>query len=195
MLVGNCPATVCRLSFTGDLGYEITVDAGHQLALHGALLAAGEGLGLRPFGMRAMLSLRLEKSFGAWLREYRPDYTPAETGLDRFVDFAKGDFIGRDAALRERESPPPRRLATLVVDAADADVWGDEPVFKGGEVVGFVTSGGYAHYVERSVALALLPRGEIAEGAEFEVEILGEMRPATLTTRPLFDPDGARMRG
>ena len=195
MLVGNCPATVCRLSFTGDLGYEITVDAGHQLALHEALTTAGEGLGLRPFGMRAMLSLRLEKSFGAWLREYRPDYTPAETGLDRFLDFNTGGFIGRDAALREKEFPPPRRLTTLVVDAADADVWGDEPVFKDGEVVGFVTSGGYAHFVEKSVALALVPQDGIAEGAEYEVEILGEMRPATLTTQPLFDPKGERMRG
>ena len=195
MLVGNCPATVCRLSFTGDLGYEIIVDAGHQLALHEALTAAGAELGLRPFGMRAMMSLRLEKSFGAWLREYRPDYTPAETGLDRFVDFTKGDFIGRDAALREQAFPPPRRLTTLVVDAADADVWGDEPVFEDGEVVGFATSGGYAHYVGKSVALALVPRDGIAEGAEFEVEILGEMRPATLATRPLFDPGGERMRG
>ena len=93
MEVGLVPALVCRISYTGDLGYEIYVDARHQVALYRALAAAGAGHGMRPFGMRAMMSLRLEKSFGAWMREYRPDYTPAETGLDRFVDLRKRDFI------------------------------------------------------------------------------------------------------
>ncbi len=193
--VGLVPAIVGRVTYTGDLGYEIYVAARHQAALYEALTTAGEDLGLRPFGMRAMLSLRLEKSFGSWLREYKPDFTPAETGLDRFVSFEKNDFIGRDAALAERDAPPKRRLSTLVVEAADADVWADEPVWRDGEVVGFVTSGGYAHFVEKSVALAMLPADTIEDGARFEVEILGDLRPARLVTRPLFDPDRARMRG
>ncbi len=195
MDVGPAPAIVCRLSYTGDLGYEIYVAAEHQRALFDVLKEAGADFGLRPFGMRAMMSLRLEKPFGSWLREYTPDYTPAETGLDRFIAFRKNDFIGRDAALKERETPPPRHLVTLVVDALDADPWADEPVWKDGRVVGFVTSGGYAHYVEKSVALALVPTDMIAEGARFEVEILGEMRPASLITESLFDPKGERMRG
>lgn len=193
--VGLVPALVCRVTYTGDLGYEIYVHRDHQLALHDALAAAGSELGLRPFGMRAMMSLRLEKSFGAWMREYRPDYTPAETGLERFVHFAKDDFTGRDAALRERESPPERRLVTLVVEAEDADPWGDEPIWKEGKVVGLVTSGGYAHHVGKSVALGLVPRGLVEPGGAFEIEILGERRPATLITEPLFDPAGERMRG
>jgi dimethylglycine dehydrogenase len=204
--VGLVPAMVCRVTYTGDLGYEIYVAARHQVALYHALAEAGEDLGLRPFGMRAMLSLRLEKSFGSWMREYKPDYTPAEreykpdytpaeTGLDRFVSFKKNDFIGRDAALAAKETPPSRRLCTFVVDALDADVWADEPIWKDGEVVGFVTSGGYAHHAEKSVALGFVPPDMIAEGAEFEIEILGEMRPATLVTEPLFDPKGERMRG
>ena len=193
--VGLVPAIVCRITYTGDLGYEIYVGPRHQVALYETLAEAGRDLGLRPFGMRAMMSLRLEKSFGSWMREYRPDYTPAETGLDRFIAFEKNDFIGRDAAQRERETPPERRLSTFVVEAGDADVWADEPIWKDGEVVGFVTSGGYAHFSEKSVALGFVPVGMIEEGGRFEIEILGEMRPATLITEPLLDPQGARMRG
>jgi len=193
--VGRVPAIVNRVTYTGDLGYEIYVAAKHQVALYEALTEAGADLGLTPFGMRAMMSLRLEKSFGSWLRGFKPDYVPAETGLDRFVSFKKNDFIGRDAAVAARDTPPDRQLTTLVVEAADADVVADEPIWKDGEVVGFVTSGGYAHFVEKSVALGFVPRALIAEGADFEIEILGERRPAKIVTRPLFDPDAARMRG
>ncbi|MFP6698636.1 MAG: FAD-dependent oxidoreductase [Alphaproteobacteria bacterium] len=195
MAVGDVPAIVNRISYTGDLGYEIYVARDDQAALYHLLNNAGGEFGLRPFGMRAMMSLRLEKSFGSWLRDYKPDYTPAETGLDRFVNFDKGDFIGREAALAARDSPPARRLVTMVVAAEDADVWADEPIWKDGAVVGFVTSGGYAHYVYKSVAIGFVPVDMIAPGAAFEIEILGEMRPATLITEPLFDPKGERLRG
>ena len=193
--VGLVPALVCRLSYTGDLGYEIYVDSEHQIALYQALAAAGDAHGMKPFGMRAMMSLRLEKSYGAWMREYRPEYTPAETGLDRFVNFAKNDFMGRDAAMRERDAPPGRRLCTLVVDARDADVWADEPIFAGDDVVGFVTSGGYAHWSEKSIALGFVPVELLDRGAEFTIEILGERRAATLVREPVLDPRGERMRG
>ena len=193
--VGLAPAIVCRITYTGDLGYEIYVPAAYQLALYEALVEAGEDLGLRPFGMRAMMSLRLEKSFGSWLREYKPDYTPAETGLDRFVAFQKPGFIGMEAAVRQRETPPRRRLVTLVVDADDADAWADEPIWHDGDVVGFVTSGGYAHFVEKSVALGFVPARLIEDSNVFEIEILGDRRPATLVGEPLFDPAGERMRG
>ena len=195
MDVGLAPAIVCRVTYTGDVGYEIYVAPRYQLALHDALHEAGQDLGLRPFGMRAMMSLRLEKSFGAWLREYRPDYTAAETGLDRFISFVRNDFIGRDAAVAERDSPPERALCTFVVEAENADVWADEPIWKDDEVVGFVTSGGYAHFVDKSVALGLVPRELAHEDAAFEIEILGIRRPARLITEALLDPEGARMRG
>ena len=193
--VGLVPALVCRVSYTGDLGYEIYVDADHQIALWQALASAGEAHGMKPFGMRAMMSLRLEKSFGAWMREYRPEYTPAETGLNRFVDLRKNDFIGRDAAMRERDAPPGRRLCTFVVDAHDADVWADEPIFAGDDVVGFATSGGYAHYSDMSVALGFVPVELIDGGAELTVEILGDRRAAKLVAEPVLDPRGERMRG
>ena len=192
--VGLVPALVCRVSYTGDLGYEIYADSRHQIALYQALAAAGATHAMKPFGMRAMMSLRLEKSFGAWMREYRPEYTPAETGLDRFVDLRKNDFVGRDAAMRQRDAPPGRRLCTFVVDARDADVWADEPIFAGEDVVGFVTSGGYAHYSEKSVALGFVPVQMIDGGADFAIEILGERRAATLVREPVLDPPGERMR-
>src|SRR5690606_31654372 len=128
MDLGCAPVRVARISFTGELGFEIYFDAAYQIAVYDALLAAGEDLGLVHFGGRALNALRLEKSYGAWLREYTPDCTPQQAGLERFIDFDKGDFVGRDAALRQREEEPPYRLVTLVVDAADADAHGDEPV-------------------------------------------------------------------
>ncbi len=194
--IGACEAIVQRVSYTGDLGYEIYVDADQQVALYGELAAAGEGLGLRPFGMRAMMSLRLEKSFGSWLREYKPDYTPMETGLDRFVAYDKpADFIGKAAALAERENGVGRKLCTFEVDALDADVVADEPIWVADEVVGFVTSGGYAHHARKSVAIGFVPVDMIGPDLEVEIEILGERRPARLFTGALFDPDGERMRG
>jgi dimethylglycine dehydrogenase len=194
MNVGLTDALVCRVTYTGDLGYEIYVAPHEQAALYDALADAGEEFGMRPFGMRAMMSLRLEKSFGSWLREYKPDYTAGETGMDRFISFKKNDFIGREAAVKEKEEGAKRRLCTFKVEAADADVVADEPIWKNGEVIGFVTSGGYAHFCETSVAIGFLPTGMIEEGAEFEIEILGEMKKATLYTDPLFDPQGERMR-
>jgi dimethylglycine dehydrogenase len=195
MDVGLCDAIVQRVSYTGDLGFEIYVDRARQVSLYETLTAAGQDLGLRPFGMRAMMSLRLEKSFGSWLREFKPDYLPMEAGLDRFVQYDKAtDFIGKAAALAEKERGPSRKLCTFIVDADDADVWADEPIWVNDKVVGFVTSGGYAHYVQKSVAYGFLPVELIREGVEVEIEILGHRRRATLYTEPLFDPKGERMR-
>lgn len=193
--VGPIPIRVQRLSYTGDLGYEIYCTADHQVPLYHALAEAGDGLGLKPFGMRAMMSLRLEKFFGSWLREFKPDYTPAETGLDRFISFRKNDFIGRDVVMRERETPPARQLVAMLVDAEDADAVAWEPVFDGDDVIGFVTSGGYAHYSQKSVALGLIPRERVADGVSFDIEILGQRRKAIVTSTPLVDADGSRMRG
>jgi dimethylglycine dehydrogenase len=195
MTVGMVDCVAQRVSYTGDLGYEIYVDPMDQRALWTALWEAGRDLGLRPFGMRAMMSLRLDKFFGSWLREFSPDYTAAETGLDRFISFKKNTrFVGRDAAEAERATPPRRRLMPFEVDAKDADVTAYEPIFIGGEGAGFVTSGGYSHFARKSVALGFVPTEEAHDGLEVEIEILGEMRPARIVTTPLFDPEGERMR-
>jgi len=194
--VGQCQAIVQRVSYTGDRGYEIYVPWHHQVALYQLLSEVGKDLGLRPFGMRAMMSLRLDKSFGSWMREFKPDYTPLETGLDRFVDYKKeSDFIGRAAALAEKESGVARKLCTFEVDAKDADVVAWEPIWHDGEVVGYVTSGGYSHYTRKSIAFGFLPVELIEEGREVEIEILGEMIPARLYSSPLFDPKNEYLKG
>jgi len=192
--LGMVPALVGRLTFTGGLGYEIWVKSDYQVALYEELLRQGADLGLKHFGGRALNSLRLEKSWGSWAREYRPIYGPFEAGLDLFVDLKKNDFIGRDGALRERDEGPKRKLVTFTVDANDADVIGDEPVWHDGKVVGWITSGGYAHHIQKSVALGYVPAALATAKDGFEVEIIGERRKATLAPRPLFDPDGLLMR-
>ncbi len=196
MTVGMCDCIVQRLSYTGDLGYEIYVDAMDQRSLWDTLFAAGQKHGMRPFGMRAMMSLRLDKFFGSWLSEFSPDYTPAETGMDRFVAFNKGaDFIGRSAVEAERQSGAARKLVIFEVDADDADAVGYEPVWIGGEVKGFCTSGGYSHTAQKSIALALVDVASLSDDLEAKIEILGDMRPARRIHQMLFDADGARMRG
>ncbi|MDX1710201.1 MAG: FAD-dependent oxidoreductase [Rhodovibrionaceae bacterium] len=196
MEVGISDAMIQRVTYTGDLGYEIYVPASQQVALYHTLAEAGADLGLRPFGMRAMMSLRLEKSFGSWMNEFRPDYMPAETGLDRFVAYNKpAEFIGKAPAAKEKAEGPRHNLCTFVVEAEDADVWGDEPIWKDGKVVGYVTSGGYAHYSGVSIALGFLPADLVADGQDVEIEILGEMRPARMVAEPVFDPKAERMRG
>ncbi|MBR9862323.1 MAG: FAD-dependent oxidoreductase [Rhodobacteraceae bacterium] len=194
--VGFCDALVQRVSYTGDLGYEIYVDAENQHALYQTLAAAGADLGLKPFGMRAMMSLRLDRFFGSWNAEFSPDYTPAETGMDRFVSYDKpADFIGKQAALAERANGPARKLCTFEVDPLDADVNAYEPIWLNGEVIGFCTSGGYSHHAQKSVAFGFVPSNRITEDLQVEIEILGQMRPANRITTQLFDPEMARMRG
>jgi dimethylglycine dehydrogenase len=192
--VGPVPAMVGRVSFTGDLGYEIWVKPEHQRSLLELLLTSGEDLGVKMFGLRAYLSLRLEKGFGTWGREYRPIYTPYEGRLDRFVSPQKADFVGRDALIKARDEGPKLLLTTFVVDAVDADVIGDEPIFRDGKVIGWVTSGGYAHWAEKSVALGYIEAGVYDEAATYEIEIIGDMIKAKIQAEPLFDPKGERMR-
>jgi len=171
------------------------VSPDYQLNLYDQIMAAGADLGLRPFGLRALDSLRLEKGFGTWAREFRPIYSPTEAGLDRFVDLRKNAFVGRDAVLQDREAGPKVRLVTLTVEADGADVSGDEAVWHEGEVVSWVTSGGYAHFVDRSVALAYVPNDLAGRNGSFEIEILGDRRAARLQPEPLFDPARTRMLG
>jgi dimethylglycine dehydrogenase len=243
MAVGGAPCMVNRLSYTGDLGYEVWMQPAYQRLVYKAIKEAGEEFGIVDFGMRALLSMRLEKNFPTWFRELRPIYGPYEGAMDRFIKLEKNDFIGREAAAREHADGPKLRRVSLVVDALDADVMGDEPIWArvngrdfgtvgkthdfgaprfdtdgsetrdskashgassvrglhNGEwsVVGWVTSGGYAHFVKASMAQGYVPAELAEEEAEgmFEIEILGHRRPARINREPLFDPTGETMRG
>jgi dimethylglycine dehydrogenase len=158
-----------------------------------AVEEAGEGLGLKLYGNRALMSLRLEKNWGAWTLDYRPDFTAAQSGLDAFVLWDK-DFIGKEAAGRERSEGVSSRLVTMTIDTDGVDVVGDEAVMKDGDCVGYVSSGGYAHYVGKSMAMGYVPPELAADGSTLEVEINGEFYPAQVTAHPLYDGNGERMR-
>ncbi len=194
MDVGMIPALVGRISYTGELGYEIWVGPENLRGLYDLLHRQGRAHGLRDFGLRALDSLRLEKGFGSWAREYRPTYGPAEAGLSRFVALDKPEFIGREAARQELEDGPVLRMVLLAIDADDADAVGDEPVWHDGKVVGWVTSGAYGHTVDLSLALGFVPAGIADPGTQLQVEMLGELRDAAIQASPLYDPSGRRMR-
>ncbi|MER9565216.1 FAD-dependent oxidoreductase [Mesorhizobium sp. M0571] len=242
MAVGGAPCMVNRITYTGDLGYEIWMAPAYQRLVYKAIKEAGEEFGLVDFGMRALLSMRLEKNFPTWFRELRPIYGPFEGSMDRFIKLEKNDFIGREAAAKEQAAGPKLRRVSFIVDAADADVMGDEPIWAkvggkdygtverphgygaprfdaGGKevrgskaaegasavrgivdgdwrVVGWVTSGGYAHYVEKSMAQGYVPAAlaENESAGLFEIEILGHRRPARINVEPPFDPSGEKMR-
>ncbi|MER8507513.1 FAD-dependent oxidoreductase [Mesorhizobium sp. M0199] len=242
MAVGAAPCMVNRITYTGDLGYEIWMAPAYQRLVYKAIKEAGEEFGLVDFGMRALLSMRLEKNFPTWFRELRPIYGPFEGSMDRFIKLEKNDFIGREAAAKEQAAGPKLRRVSFIVDAADADVMGDEPIWAkvgdkdfgtvekphgygaprfdaGGKevrgsnaaegasavrgivdgnwrVVGWVTSGGYAHYVEKSMAQGYVPAvlAENESGGLFEIEILGHRRSARINVEPPFDPSGEKMR-
>jgi dimethylglycine dehydrogenase len=192
--VGYAPSIVTRAGFTGELGYEIWTTPDYFASLFDDLREAGQGRGLTLFGGRALSSLRLEKNYGSFNKDFRPDYTPGETGLDRFVDFSKPDFIGREAALAERDSGPQRRFVVMEVDAQDADVVGYESIMQDGKAVGYVTSGAYGHCVDRSLAAGYVPAALAREGECFEIDILGSLCRATVRLQPLYDPEGLRLR-
>ena len=243
MAVAGAPCMVNRITYTGDLGYEIWMAPAYERKVYLAIKAAGEEFGIADFGMRALLSMRLEKNFPTWGHELRPIYGPFEGSMDRFVKLEKNDFVGREAAAKEKADGPKLRRVSMIVDAEDADVIADEPIWaKVGDtdygtvdaphghgptrmgpdgkdagpsegdygaasvrgiadgdwrVIGWVTSGGYAHGVEASMAQGYVPAAlaERAEEGLFEIEILGKRCPARIAVEPPFDPSGERMRG
>ena len=195
MDVGIAPCFVARLSFTGELGYEIYVPTVYARALYDQLLVVGEKFGIRPFGIRALVSLGMEKSFGIWSREFSPDYTPAMCGMNRFIDYEKVDFVGREAALVDRETQHEHILVALEIESSDADAWGYEPVWCEDEYAGFVTSGTYGHTVEKSLALGYVKTRFLESPKNnLSVHIVDERRPAIILPEPPYDPKALKMR-
>ncbi len=188
------PVRALRLSYVGELGFELHHPIEHQAALYELLCEAGADLGLIDFGYRALDSLRLEKAYRLWGADMSADYTPLEAGLERFVKLDKGDFVGREALLRQLDAGGPSiHLSCLTIAAGDADAHAYEPVYAEGRLVTYVMAGGYGHTVGQSIALAYLPTEQTAVGTELDVEILGERRPATVAPQPLYDPDNTRL--
>ena len=192
--VGSAPAILTRAGFTGELGYEIWTTPDYFATLNDELWEAGRDLGLTHFGGRALSSLRLEKAYGSFNKDFRPDYTPGETGLDRFIDFTKAEFTGHTAARAERERGARRRFVVMELANTDTEVVGYESIMKEGAAVGYVTSGAYGHCLDKSLAAGYVPAGLAREGMRFEIDVLGEMRLATVHLEALYDPQGLRLR-
>ena len=192
-VVGGVPVLLNRISFSGELGYEIYTPPPYLLRLAEEVERAGVDHGLRWYGARTLMSLRLEKSWGVWGLDYRPDFTAAESGLDVFIDWTK-DFVGKEAALKMREEGPSRKLVTMRIETDDIDVSADEAILQDGEAVGYVSSGGFAHNSNTSVAMGYVPTELAAGDTALEVEINGERYPARILGRCLWDANGGRMR-
>jgi dimethylglycine dehydrogenase len=193
--VGLAPTRALRVNFVGELGWELHHGLEYQNHIFDALLEAGADLGLAPFGIRAMDSLRIEKSYRLIGTELSIEYAAFESGLDRFVHPNKGDFIGRDALVRWREQGFSNTFLTLEVhDVTDADALGNNPIYANGELVGRATGGNYGFRLEKSLALAMVRPGFSEPGTELEMDILGRNHRVTVIPESPYDPENLRLR-
>lgn len=194
--VGLIQSRVARMSVTGEMGFELNCKMGDHIALRRILLEAGADHDIREVGFNAMLSTRIEKSFGIWSAEFTQDRTPGMTAMDRWIDWDKPDFIGKVAAVAERNGNGPEKIqVTLEIEDGDSDASGYEPIWsEAGDMVGFVTSGAYGHTVKKSLAMALIEPALANEGTAVTVHIVGVERRAKVITPSPYDPNGMAMR-
>lgn len=192
--IGAAKVLVLRVSYAGELGWELFHPMETQVGLYTSLLEAGADLGAGDYGFRALDAMRLEKGYRAWGSELLVEVTPLEAGLERFIAFDKGDFTGRQALAQQKQEGLKHRIMTLAVDARDADCRGNEPVFHDGRLCGITTSGGYGHTLGISLALAYLDIGATAPGTPITVEILGEMIPCRVIPDCPYDAENTRQR-
>ena len=191
--VGGVPVILNRISFSGELGYEIYTAPQFQLKLFEEIESSGKDLNLKFYGARAMMSLRLEKNWGAWTLDFRPDFTAAESGLDIFINWNK-DFVGKEASLNEKKQGIKKKLVTMTIDTIDIDVSNDEAILKNNKCIGYITSGGYAHHSKKSMALGYVPIEFSKHETSLDVEINGKLYKAHVTDRPLYDANGGKMK-
>ena len=193
--VGCAQALALRVNFVGELGWELHHPIEMQNYIFDLLFEAGAEFDLKPFGIRAMDSLRLEKSYRLIPRELSIEYSAFESGLDRFIKLDKGEFIGREALRAWQERGAENRLVTLAVhDVKDADARGSEPIYHGGKLVGRATSGNYGWRVGKSLAMGMVPPDLAREGEEFEIQILGKRHRASVIQDSPYDPANERLR-
>jgi dimethylglycine dehydrogenase len=193
--IGPADAVALRVNFVGELGWELHHPIEMQNAIFDRVMEAGEEFGIRPFGIRAMVSMAIEKSYRLVPRELSIEYSAYESGLDRFVHPNKGDFLGRDVLVKAHADGDRWKFVTMEVHGiTDADPRGNEPIWRGEELVGRATSGGYGWRVGKSLALAMVGPEHGAEGTELDIQILGERYPATVIPESPYDPENARLR-
>ncbi len=194
MSVGYAPARVVRISVTGELGYEVYMPIAQMLSVYEDMLAAGETANMSMLGVRALLSMRLEKGFGIWGREFSPDFSPNMNSMGHFIQYEKKSFIGRDAIIDEKEVVPRQKLVIMEIQAEDADALGYEPVLLDQQKVGYITSGGYGFTVNKSLAMAYIDTVSVDFDSVYEVPILGDNCSAKVLPEAPYDPQGSKMR-
>ena len=192
--VGEVPILALRVSYVGELGWELYAPAEYGARLWHLLWDAGQPAGIIAAGRAAFESLRLEKGYRLWGADMHTEYNPYEAGLGFAVKPKKGDFVGREAIAPVQTAGPARRLSCLTLDEPGAVVMGKEPVWAGGQVVGYVTSAAYGFSIGAGIAYAYLPSALATAGTPVEIEYFGRCLPATVAADPLFDPEGARVR-
>jgi len=192
--IGIAPAVVMSVSFSGELAYEIHVPNAHLYAAYRALRAAGAAHDLQLFGVRAVESMRLEKGYLHWKSDLLTEFDPFETGLDRFVDLGKQEFVGKEALLARQQAGPVRKLVSLALDGRDAAAHGGASVMVADRVVGTVTSGEWGHRTGLNLAYAFVEPDLAAEGTTLHVDVLGDMVAAEVITPGPYDPSYSRVR-
>ena len=195
LAIGRAPVLAMRLSFTGELGFELYMPPPYQRHVYDLLLREGERFGSRQFGVRALNSLRLEKGYGSWGREYTQDFTAAEAGLQRLVRMDKPRFIGLEAARAQAGAPPQRQLRLLAIDSVNPDPGGGEPVLCDGKAVARLTSAAYGYTVNHSLGFAYLPAQIEPSTTGLEVELCGSRVRARVLESAPYDAAGVRLRG
>jgi dimethylglycine dehydrogenase len=192
--IHHAPARALRVNFVGELGWELHHPLPYQNAIFDAIMEAGKEFDIRPFGIRAMDSLRIEKSYKYWRGDLFTEYTALESGLDRFVQLNKPEFVGREALVRQQQQGVPRKFVTIEVDAKESDPWGNEPLFIGRKMVGRTTTGAYGYTLGKSMAVGYVQADVAASGTEMKIVMLGKKRDARILPESPWDPGNARLR-
>ena len=190
--IAGMPVRALRVNYVGELGWELHPAMEHMEALYDALVEAGAEHGIRDFGLYAVNSLRLEKAYRSWGAELTNEVTLIDAAMERFIKFDKGNFIGREATLQQRDRA--LQLIYFSLDPGNADIQGGEPIFAGEECVGVTTSGGYGHRVGRSLGFGYVPPALAGPGDALTVEVLGQRRQITVREDPIYDPANRRLR-
>ena len=193
MTVAGVDCTALRVSYVGELGWELHHPIEQMVELYGAIQGAGAEYGLVDFGSRAMNVMRIEKAYKAWGGELTTEITPIEAAIERFVDYGK-DFIGKEATLKRKGEPQEMVCVYAELDADDADCRGNEPVYNGNSMIGITTSGAFGYSVGKSLLFAYVHPDYAEPGSSFGVRVMDEQRTAVVLEQPAWDPENERLR-
>jgi len=192
--LAGCSMIAMRVSFVGELGWELHMPSADLLTVYQAIIEAGKEYDLVNFGSYALNSMRIEKAYHGWGSDFGTEYTMFDAGLNKFIDLKKPDFIGKKAVVQQKENKPDWRFVRLIVDIDDAEPLPSDPVLLDNECVGYVTSAANGYRINKCIALAYLNNNIAIETTAFEIQILGQSRPATICPGAFYDPENARLK-